>query len=152
MQNSSPSRNSRGTPTYRNLADTPSALPPLDFLRNQPGQDEKPGTAASPQKKKSGCTPAILAISAIRGQEAVRDALVVTPEETALIRERVAEFKLHLAKPGPVLFLVLPGSENREGFCLTCGEMPIAGRLGVRCRICGEAARLALSKEQVRGK
>ena len=70
-----------------------------------------------------------------------------TPDETALIRKRAKAFQSHLDRPGPHLFFVLNGAQIREGYCLTCGERPVAGRLGVRCRICGEAARIALSKE-----
>jgi hypothetical protein len=69
-------------------------------------------------------------------------------EETALIRKKAKDFQKHLNKPGPHLFLVLDGVKIREGNCLTCGERPVAGRLGVRCRICGIAARIALSGEK----
>ena len=75
-----------------------------------------------------------------------------TPEETVLIRKRAKAFQSHLDRPGPHLFFVLNGAQIREGYCLTCGERPVAGRLGVRCRICGEAARIALSGEKVREK
>ncbi len=52
------------------------------------------------------------------------------PEETALLHERVAEFRKHFNQPGPYLFYTVPGVEIREGTCQTCGERPVAWRLG----------------------
>ena len=75
-----------------------------------------------------------------------------TPEETALLHERVAEFRKHFNQPGPYLFYTVPGVEIREGTCQTCGERPVAWRLGVRCSLCGTAARLALSVETIKAR
>jgi hypothetical protein len=66
MQNSNPSKNSRDTPTDRNLVVTPSALPPLDFLQNRP---ENTGSTSSPKNVMSGSMAAISAIPAIRETE-----------------------------------------------------------------------------------
>lgn len=60
------------------------------------------------------------------------------------VLRRAAMIREHLSKPGPSLFFEMPGATIQEGRCLTCGGSPPTGRLGVRCRVCCAAARLAI--------
>ena len=80
----------------------------------------------------------------LRQELKARKAEVIAHLQDPRVLRQAAMFREHLDRPGPALFYVTPGANIRDGFCLTCGEEPPTGRLGVRCRVCCTAARLAI--------